>query len=186
MRYAIALLFAFSCVAYTQDLTPNLSPAPSTLEHVLYVADATNLYTYDIDPQTFQPTLMGTIPLPKAQLNGLAITPDDKFLYVMASDPYPTTDNRIYVYDTSGYGVPGMPLQSVSATNQSSMFVDPTDNFLYAVNMGTHATKEETLPWSIYRYEVNATNGELTHPVNEATYYLPAQATNDCSFPSWG
>jgi hypothetical protein len=180
MRYATALLFALSCVAYTQDATTRLSAAPSTLEQVLYVADGTNLYTYDIDPQTFQPSLMGTIPLPKTQVNGLAASPDGRFLYVMASDPYPATNNRIYVYDTTGYGVPGMPLQSVTATNESSMFVDPTDNFLYAVNMGTHGTPNQTLPWSIYRYEVNATNGELTHLVNAATYLLPAQGTNFC------
>ncbi|MGA7399036.1 MAG: hypothetical protein WCC99_00585 [Candidatus Sulfotelmatobacter sp.] len=180
MRYAIALLFTLSCVAYTQDLTTKLNPAPSTLEQVLYVADGTNLYTYDIDPQTFQPILMGTIPLPKAQLNGLAASSDGRFLYVMASDPYPATDNRIYVYDTTGYGVAGRPLQSVTATNESSMFVDPTDNFLYAVNMGTHGAPNQTLPWSIYRYEVNATNGELTHLVNAATYLLPAQGTNFC------
>jgi hypothetical protein len=181
MRYAVALLFALTCVAYTQDLTTSLNAAPSTLEQVLYVADGTNLYTYDIDSQTFQPSLMGTIPLPKSQVNGLAASSHGRFLYVMASDPYPATDSRIYVYDTTGYGVPGMPLQSVPATNESSMLVDPTDHFLYAVHMGTHSTKNLTLPWSIYRYEVNATNGELTHVVNEATYLLPDQATNDCS-----
>jgi hypothetical protein len=148
---------------------------------VLYAADGTNLYTYDIDPQTLQPSLMGTIPLPKPQVNGLAASSDGRFLYLMASDPYPATDNRIYVYDTTGYGVPGMPLQSVAATNQSSMFVDPTENFLYTVHMGTHNTQNLTLPWSLYRYEVNGTNGELTHGVNEATYLLPNQGTNSCS-----
>jgi hypothetical protein len=181
MRYAIPLLFALSCVAYTQDLATKSNAAPRTLEQVLYLADETNLYTYDVNPQTFQPILMGTIPLPKARLNGLASSPDGRFLYVMASDPYPATNNRIYVYDTTGYGVPGMPLQSVSATNESSMFVDPTDSFLYAVRMGTHATRNQTLPWSIYRYEVNSTNGRLTDVVNEATYLLPAQGTNYCS-----
>jgi hypothetical protein len=181
MRHAIALLFALSCVAYTQDLTTQLSAAPRTLEQVLYVADGVNLYTYDVDPQTFQPSLMGTIPLPKPQVNGLAASSDGRFLYVMASDPYPATDNRIYVYDTTGYGVPGMALQSVRATNESSMFVDPTDNFLYAVHMGTQTTQNQTLPWSIYRYQVNATNGKLTHAVNEATYFLPNQGTNFCS-----
>jgi hypothetical protein len=180
MRCAIALVFVLSCVAYTQDVTTNLNPA-GTLEQVLYVADATNLYTYDIDPQTFQPSLMGTIPLPKSQVNGLAASANGRFLYVMASDPYPATDNRIYVYDTTGYGVPGMPLGWVTATNQSSMFVDPTGSFLFTVHMGTEATKNENLPWTIDRYEVNATNGQLSHEVNEATYMLPAQGTNYCS-----
>jgi len=186
MRCAIALVFALSCVAYTQDLTTTVNATSSTPEQVLYVADATNLYTYDIDPQTFQPSLMGTIPLPKLQLNGLAASSDGRFLYVMASDPYPATDNRIYVYDTTGYGVPGMPLQSLPATNEGSMFVDPADDFLYAVNMGTLATKNQTLPWSIYRYEVNATDGKLTHLVNAATYYLPAQGTNYCGLSIMG
>ncbi len=181
MRYAVALWFALSCIAYTQDSTTKLRPAASALEQVLYVADATNLYTYDIDPETFQPSLMGTIPLPKLQLNGLAASSNGRFLYVMASDPYPATDNRIYVYDTTGYGVPGMPLQSVPATNDYSMFVDPTDNFLYAVHMGTHATQNLNLPYSIYRYEIDATNGKLTDLVNAATYLLPDQGTNFCS-----
>jgi hypothetical protein len=181
MRHAIALLFALSCVAYAQDSTTKLNPAPSTLEQVLYVADATNLYTYNIDPQTFQPTLMGTIPLPKLQLNGLAASSDGRFLYVMASDPYPATDNRIYVYDTTGYGVPGMPLQSVPAANQSSMFVDRTDNLLYTVHVGTHTSPKLNLPWAMYRYEINPTNGELSHLVNEATYLLPNQGTDFCS-----
>jgi len=181
MRYSFPLLFAISCFAYGQDLTTKLNAAPRAPEQVLYVADATNLYTYNIDPQTFQPSLMGTIPLPKPQLNGLAASSDGRFLYVMASDPYPATDNRIYVYDTTGYGVPGMPLQSIAATNQSSMFVDPTNNSLYAVHMGTRDTQYLTLPWSIYRYQVNATNGELTDRATEATNLLPAQGTNYCS-----
>jgi hypothetical protein len=181
MRYAVALLFALSCVAYSQDLTAKFNATPGTLVQVLYVSDGTNLYTYDIDAQTFQPTLMGTIPLPKPQLNGLASSSDDKFLYVLASDPYPAMDNRIYVYDTTGYGVPGMPLQSVEANNESSMFVDPTDNFLYAVHMATHDTPNQNLLWSIYGYEINATNGELTHRVTEATDLLPNQGTDSCS-----
>lgn len=45
MRYAIALLFALSCVAYTQDAATKPNAAPSTLEQVLYVADGSNLYT---------------------------------------------------------------------------------------------------------------------------------------------
>ena len=186
MRYAVGLLFALSCVAFTQDLTTEVNAAPRRLEQVLYVADASNLYTYDIDPQTFQLSLMGTIPLPKAQLIGLAASDDGRFLYVMASDPYPATNNRIYVYDTTGYGVPGGPLQSVPATNQSSMLVDPGNHFLYTVHMGTHSTKNLTLPWSIYRYEINPTSGELTHLVNEATYFLPAQGTNYCSLSILG
>ena len=98
----------------------------------------------------------------------------------MASDPYPATDNRIFVYNTTGYGVPGMPLQSVTATAVTSIFVDPTENFLYAVHMGSHITRKLTLPWSIYRYEVNPTNGELADRLNEATYLLPDQDTEDC------
>jgi hypothetical protein len=63
MRLAIGLLLAFSCVAYSQDLTTNVNAAPSTLVQVLYVAAGTNLYTYDIAPQTSQPSLTGTIPI---------------------------------------------------------------------------------------------------------------------------
>src|ERR1700678_2329154 len=98
----------------------------------------------------------------------------------MASDPYPATDNRIYVYDTTGYGGPGMPLQSVVAHHEGSMLVDPTDNFLYAVHSGTHDPPKQNLPWSIYGYEVNATNGVLTHRVTEGTYLLLKQGRKAC------
>ncbi len=170
LRYTLVYVVALASLAFTPASASNLSSAPSSPVQVLYVADATNLYTYNIDPQTFEPSLMGTIPLPKVQLNGMAVSANGRFLYIMASDRYPATDNRIYVYDTTGYGVPGTPVQSLVATNESSMFVDPKGTFLYAVNMGTQVTKNLNLPWSIYRYEVNATNGELTHLVNEATY----------------
>lgn len=181
MRSAVAFLFAFSCFAFAQNLPTSLKAPSGTLEHVLYVGDQANLYTYNIDPKTFQPTLMGTIPLPKTQLNGIAASSDGKFLYVMASDPYPATNNRIYVYDTTGYGVPGMPIQSVAATYQGSMFVHPSGRFLYDVRMGTHVDTQQNLAWSIYRYEVNPADGRLTSVVNEATYHLPAQGTNYCS-----
>jgi hypothetical protein len=111
MRYAVALWFALSGFAYSQN-SATARTSNSTLEQVLYLADAANLYTYDIDPQTFQPSLMGTIPLPKLQLNGLAVSSDGRFLYILASDPYPATDTRLYVYNTTGYGVPGMHFAS--------------------------------------------------------------------------
>lgn len=170
MRYASALLLVLSCFACAQDFTTKIKPASQMLEQVLYVADANNLYTYDVDPQTFQPSLMGTIPLPKTQVNGLAVSSDGRFLYVMASDPYPATDNRIYVYDTTGYGVPGMPLQTVAAVNITSIFVDPTGDFLYAVHLGTQMTHQQDLPWSIYRYEVNSKDGEISDRLSEATF----------------
>lgn len=199
MRSAIALLFALSCVAFSEDSTPKLNAYPSTREQVLYLADATNLSTYDIDPQTYQPSLVGTIPLPKAQVNGWAVSSDGRFLYVMASDPYPATDNRIYVYDTNAYGVPGTPVQSVAATNDaasvlhdaytwgSSIIFDSVSNFLYVVHVGKYNKQNQTQPWSLKRYEVNPTNGKVSHLVNEATYSLPEQSgLNNCSLSILG
>ena len=186
MRYAVALLCALSSLAFTQDATPKSNAAPGTAVEVLYVTDATNLYTYDIDPQTFQPSLVGTSPLPKPQVNGLAVSSDGRFLYLMAVDLYPATDNRIYVYDTGANGVAGSPVQSIPATNESSMFVDPNNSFLYAVHMGTHSTRVLTLPWSIVRYQVNSANGELTNLLTEATYPLPDQGTNFCGLSILG
>lgn len=146
MRYAVVVWFALCSLAYPQSPTSTtLTPITGAAVQVLYVADATNLYTYDINPQTFQPSLVGTIPLPKAQLNGITASSNGKFLYVMASDPYPETNNRAYVYDTNGYGVPGKPLQSVYARNTYSMFAAPTGKFLYAVHTGA-ALKNETQP----------------------------------------
>ena len=181
MRYAVTLLFALSCIANSQTSITKLKANAGTTVQVLYVSDGTTLSTYDIDPRTLQPSLVGTIPLPKPQVNQMVTSSDGRFLYIMASDPYPATDNAIYVYDTNGSGLPGNPSQTLPAVDDLSMIVDPNDNFLYFVRMGTKATLQETLPWWILRYEVNATNGELTNLTKEATYLLPAQATNDCS-----
>jgi hypothetical protein len=180
MRYAVAALFALSSLAFTQNPTSTLHAIPRNAVQVLYVADTANLYTYDIDPQTFQPSLMGTIPLPKAQLNQIAASSDGKLLYLMASDLYPATNNRIYAYDTTGYGVPGMPFQSVPATKEYSMVVDPTGKFLYAVRTGWTTKQERQYSW-IIRYQLDSTTGELTNPVKEATYLLDVQGTKYCS-----
>jgi 6-phosphogluconolactonase (cycloisomerase 2 family) len=178
MRYAVAVWFALSSLAFPQN--PTLNTTPVTATQVLYVADTTDLQTYNIDPQTLQPSLVGTTPLPKAQVNGIAVSSDGRFLYLMASDVYPATNNRIYVYDTNADGVPGEPMQSVYATNSYSMVVDPTEKFLYAAHAGA-GLKNQTEPSQIYRYQVDSTTGELTELVNEATYILPIQDTNYCS-----
>ncbi len=180
LRSALFCICALPSLAFSQTSPSNFSPASNSPVQVLYAADATNLYTYDISPKSFQPSLVGTAPLPKTQVIGLAASSDGKFLYVMASDPYPATDNSIFVYDTNADGVPGTLLQSVPATNAYSMFVDPTGQFLYGVYMGTHVTQNLTLPFTIFRYAINSTNGELTQRVNEVTELLPDQDTENC------
>jgi hypothetical protein len=184
MRYAAVIVTALSTLAFAQNLTS--TPNAASAVQVLYVADTANLYTYDVDPQTFQPSLMGTIPLPKPQINGIVASLDGKFLYLMASDPYPATDNRIYVYNTTGYGVPGMPLESWAATTEFSMVVDPNGEFLYTVRTGATNQRTETQHSSIYRYQIDSATGELTAPVNEASYALPVQGTNYCSLTILG
>src|ERR1700677_2347922 len=81
MRHAVVVLFTLSCFAYTQDSTTNFKPAPSTREQVLYVADASNLYTYNIDPQTFQPSLMGTQAEAGIQLNEVTASSECALLF---------------------------------------------------------------------------------------------------------
>ena len=181
MRHTVVLMFALSSLAFTQNRTSHLRPMPASAVQVLYVADEANLYTFDITPKTFQPDLAGTIPLPKPQVNGITASADGKFLYLMASDPYPQTDNRVYVYDTDRYGVPGTPLQSLPATSAFSMAVDPAGKFFFVVNNGAVNQKTETQVESIYRFQVDQANGKLSQPVNEVTYQVPVQATNYCS-----
>jgi 6-phosphogluconolactonase (cycloisomerase 2 family) len=167
MRCAFVLLSLLSPFLFSQ----NASSAALTHSpvQVLYVTDLTSLYTYNIDPQTLQPSLMATIPLPNDDISWISTTSDGRFLYVMA-DTYPPSDNRIYVYETNGYGVPGEPVQSVKALAQSWMRVDPANHFLYTVHQS--ASSSQDTRYSILGYPIDPSSGMLSRAAVEADYQL--------------
>jgi hypothetical protein len=172
MRAAYPLLVClFLCLALTQAPATDKSAV-----QVLYVGDGTNLYTYNIDAETLQPTLAGTTPYPAAYGMQLATSSDGSFLYFLASANGSTGENRIYVYNTDANGVPGQVLQSVSAAAEWPIVVDPTNAFLYTVYSSNHGQTSQT--YFIYRYRINSTNGKITQQLKEATYVLPWDATD--------
>jgi hypothetical protein len=81
------------------------------------VGDGTNLYTYDIDSETLQPSLAGTTPYPVPYGAKLATSSDGSFHYFLGSGNGSIGENHIYVYNTNANGVPGKVLQTVDAAS---------------------------------------------------------------------
>ena len=177
MRAALAFLSLSLCFVVSQALASQTTSSSSV--QVLYVGDGSNLYTYNIDPQTLQPTLAGSIPYPAPFGYQLVTSSNGHFLYFLASTDNTYAGNRIYVYDTDSNGVPGKLLQSVRSTSDYSLTVDSHSDFLYAVHMGK--TVNLQTPYSIYRYLVDSDTGKLAHVLKVATYILPSDVSGaDC------
>lgn len=167
MRAAYPLLVClFLCLAFLPAVASDGSPV-----QVLYVGNGTNLYTYNIDPQTLEPTLAGTTPYPAAYGMQLASSSNGRFLYFLASANGSIAENRIYVYDTDANGVPGAVVQSLAAPYQWPIAVDPTTKFVYAVYTGAYGKTSQT--YFLYRYLVNSATGKLTQRLKVATYAVP-------------
>ncbi len=175
MSRALCFLLCFSSLAFTQTL--NRIDNPSSAVEVLYVIDGSTLTTYNIDQQTFQPTVAGTTTLPLTKLYRLTTSPNGEFLYYLTANNYSNAQQKLYVYDTNANGVPAsMPVQATQANQLSQLIVNPAGTFLYSIAMGPVT---ETTQFSIVRNVVNPANGTLNTPVTEATYQLDTVISGD-------
>ncbi len=178
MSRVLCLLLFVSSFALAQTTKPN-GPASSSTVQVVYTVDASTLTTYNVDPQTFQATEIGTITLSESIYPGLVTSPNGHFVYYAAVKDYSDTGRNLYVYDTNASGLPGAtPVQKISAQWLYGLAVHPNGQFMYAVAVGSSSTG--ITPYSINRYLVNQTNGTLSNSVTEATYHLES-GTSYCS-----
>jgi hypothetical protein len=155
--------------------------APSSTVQVLYVLDNSVLTTYNIDPQTFQATAVGTTTMPAAKYVSIQTSPDGQFLYYFANPTYYSGHQKLYVFDTDANGVPSStPVQSTKATQLIQAEINPAGTFFYSVSVGPTGPLLTT-NYDIVRNVINQTNGALSQPVTEAVYTLDSDVSgNDC------
>jgi len=195
MRRSLCLLMLFPSFALGQNVASiargNQSlPAglpPSAAVEVLYVVDNSVLTTYNIDPQTFQATAVGTTTMPSAKFVSIQTSPDGRFLYYFASPTYATGHQKLYVFDTDATGVPGStPVQATYAKQLIGVAINPAGTFFYSVVMGT-VNSNFTTNYAIVRNVIDPVNGSLNQAVTEGTYTLDSDVSgNDCGLEIMG
>jgi hypothetical protein len=184
MPRVLCLLLCFSSLAFGQSLTANSenTSSPSSTVEVFYVIDGSTLTTYNVDPQTFQATEVGTTTLPRSKYpGGVTSSPNGQFLYYLTNRGFSSEGQKLYVYDTDASGVPGnTPVQAMNAGQLAALVVNPAGTFLYSVAIGPTGPNYTT-PFSIVRNVIHPSNGTLSQSVTEATYQLDTDASgNDC------
>jgi len=189
MRRILCLLLLVPSFALSQN--PNsIAPGnqffsagspPSSTVQVLYVVDNSVLTTYNIDPQTFQATAVGTTTMPAAKYVDLIPSPNGQFIYYLANPTYYSGHQKLYVFDTDATGVPGStPVQATNANQLIGAEINPAGTFFYSVAIGTMGPLYTT-NFAIVRNSINPANGSLSQPVTEATYTLDTgPSSNDC------
>ena len=151
------------------------------------MVDNSVLDTYNIDPQTFQATAVGTTTMPSAKYVSIQTSSDGRFLYYLANPNYYTGHQKLYVFDTDATGVPGStPVQSTNANQLSGVAINPAGTFFYSVAVGPVGPLYTT-NYDIVRNVIDPVNGSLSQPVTEAQYTLDSDPSgNDCGLQILG
>ncbi|HKV77877.1 MAG TPA: hypothetical protein VJP02_07050 [Candidatus Sulfotelmatobacter sp.] len=166
----VCVLLCLSCSGFGQTATPNAAPAAAPLQ-LVYAIDGSTLTTYNVDRQTLQATQVGATTVQQSVYPTLTTSPNGEIIYYTAFQNTNQQGERLYVYNTTGSGVPEtLPIQTLNATGFSSLQVDPTNKFLYLVHQGAIGSQYTT--YTIRRFVINQTNGKISQAVTEATYKL--------------
>lgn len=193
MRRLLCLLLLLPSFAFTQNSIARRSESsssagklPSSTVQVLYVVDNSVLTTYNVDPQTFQPTAVGTTTMPAAKYADLIPSPNGQFIYYLANPTYSPGHQKLYVFDTNATGVPGStPVQATNANQFMGVAINPAATFFYSVAVGPAGP--QTTNYSIVRSVINPANGSLSQPVTETTYALDNDLSGeDCGLEILG
>jgi hypothetical protein len=140
---------------------------------VIYAMDSSSLTTWDIDPQSLQPTQAGTTTMPESVYPAIVTSPDGHFLYYAAFADPSQQEEKLWVYATSVSGLPqNSPVQELDFTSLHGLSIDPAGTLAYVLYIGPADTTTNTTPYEIRRYQRNPMNGQLSNPVTEATYNL--------------
>lgn len=85
-RIGLLSLIFFSLVAFAQNSNPQAANSSTSVVQVVYVVDGSTVTTYNIDPQTFNPTQVGTLTVGAATYPYILTSPNGHFLYYIAYD----------------------------------------------------------------------------------------------------
>jgi hypothetical protein len=178
-RSNMLYLFLSSCLlisasAQTLDRKQDSGFQTTAAVQVVYVVDGAVLTTYNVDPQTINASIVGTLTLPESNFSTLTASPNDYFVYYTSYDPSALT-KHLWVYATDATGSPkGQPLQELNADKfYGPPAFAPSMKFLYQVT-ATSIGRGEFENYTIRRYVVNSTTGRITDSQAAARYKLPS------------
>jgi hypothetical protein len=143
---------------------------------VIYLAAGTTIVTYNVDPQTLNPTQVASLTVPNAVVNPdvnpwLVAAPNDHFIYYIGY--VSQSQQRLWIFATDSTGSPQLPaVQAINVNNLNGLQVDPKANFVHAVFEGVNTFNSYTTPWYLRRYAVDPASGKLSHAQLEARYAL--------------
>jgi hypothetical protein len=185
-------LVCLGTLTSAQNTASAVAQTGSTPVQVVYLTEGTGIVTYDIAPQTLNPTQVGSVTVPDAVFNPdvnpwLIAAPNDHFIYYIGY--VSQSQQRLWVFATDATGSPQLPaVQELNVKNLNGLLVDPKANFVYAVFEGVNKDQAYTTPWYIRRYAVDAASGKLSQPQVAATYALDngAEGTTLCGLTLLG
>lgn len=169
---SLTILFV-STLTFGQVFTSPSSSgsASSSAVQVVYVVDGSTLTTYNVDPQTFQATQVGTLTLQQSTYPSAITSPDGRFLYYTAYQNTSQQGEKLYVYRTNVLGVPQTPpVQEHSINGIYGFAITPAETFLYAIRSSPAGPAYNN--YMILRYVLDRGTGKISQPQTEATYTL--------------
>jgi hypothetical protein len=186
------VLLYLSTLTSAQDTASAVAQSSNTPVQVIYLAEGTTIVTYNVDPQTLNPTQVASLTVPNAVLNPdvnpwLIAAPNDHFIYYIGY--VSQSQQRLWVFATDSTGSPQLPaVQGIDVKNLNGLQVDPKANFVYAAFEGVNTDNSYTTPWYLRRYAVDPASGKLSHAQLEATYALGngAEGTAFCGLSLLG
>ena len=173
----LCLVVSFASFTLTQNSeAQGFSAPPSSPVQVIYVVEGTTVVTYNVDPQSLNPTQVGSA-LPISAVNGyysLISSPNGRFLYVFSYSA--GSIERLSVYDTDASGVPQTPaVQVINAKGLIDLAIDRNTSFLYAIYALPDATMNY-VNYTISRFLVNPSTGAISQRLLQAKYKMPSGA----------
>jgi hypothetical protein len=185
-RLFVCFFLCLGTLTSAQNTVPALAQTASTPVQVVYLTEGTTIVTYNVDPQTLNPSQVNSVIVPNAVVNPdvypwLIAAPNDHFIYYIGY--VSQSQQRLWVFATDSTGSPQLPvLQEFNVKNFNGLRVDPKASFAYAVFEGVDDDGSYTTPWYIRRYAIDPASGKLSQPRLEATYSLDngAEGTTFC------
>lgn len=179
-RFYVSVLLCVSTSVLAQNPRPSAvsghqllsGAAPASAVQVVYAIDGSTLTTYNINPQTFQATQVGTMTVPQSIYPGITMSPNGHFMYYTAAQNLSQQGRTLYVYATDASGAPqSPPVQQVGVSELfSGPVFDPAANFVYAVFAG--ASGPQYTEYVLERFVFNPNTGALGQPQAQAKYEL--------------
>src|SRR5690242_13448682 len=118
----------FSLASNTPTGSPTASPGTGNFVYATNTNDG-KISAFSRNVNTGALTLVGTVKAGSGGLTGLAITPDDGFLYALDG-----TANRVREYSINNNGTLSAIATDVTGASPQQIAIDPTGSFVYTTN----------------------------------------------------